>query len=108
MYETMNERHGIVVYFGQKGNLGSTANWLTLLVASFATIAVLNNKINQMVTGVATSQLAYTGAVFLTKPEDDYMYKVRVHTSLLLRLLPLLLPPPPLPPLLLLLLLRRS
>ena len=71
-YETMNERHGIVVYFGQKGNLGSTANWLTLLVASFATIAVLNSKINQMVTGVATDQLAYTGAVFLTKPVDDY------------------------------------
>jgi hypothetical protein len=61
-----------VIYFGQKGNLGSTTNWLTLLVASFATIAVLNTKINQMVTKVATAQLKYTGAVFLTKPEDEY------------------------------------
>eukprot|EP01048_Picozoa_sp_COSAG05_P001064 COSAG05_NODE_33_length_28089_cov_31.909289_31_plen_156_part_00 len=43
-------------------------NRIVLLIGSLATIAVLNTKVNQMVTSVATSQLKYTGSVFLTKP----------------------------------------
>jgi hypothetical protein len=65
------DKNGLIVTFGQQGNIGSTTNWLTLIIASMATVSVMNGKINSMVTGVATGQLKYTGSIFMTKPVND-------------------------------------
>ena len=45
----MVEKHGLIITFGQQGNIGSTANWLTLVIASLATISVMNGKVNATV-----------------------------------------------------------
>ena len=68
MEQIMNERHGLVITFGQQGKIGSTQNALTLLVASLSVIAVLNGKVSKMITAVAVKQLKYTGSVFMTRP----------------------------------------
>ena len=47
--KTMVEKHGLIITFGQQGNIGSTANWLTLVIASLATISVMNGKVNNTV-----------------------------------------------------------
>ena len=47
--KTMVEKHGLIITFGQQGNLGSTANWLTLIIASLATISVMNGRVNATV-----------------------------------------------------------
>lgn len=68
MIQTMNKKNGIVLTFGQQGNIGTTSNWLTLIIGSLAVISVMTGKLNGMVTGVATKQLKYSGSAFLHRP----------------------------------------
>jgi len=52
--ETMVERQGLIITFGQQGTIGSTNNWLTLLVGAYTTIIVLTGRVGGWIHKVAT------------------------------------------------------